>query len=190
MFALTLGIFLFFIGALFSTVYVVMIYAFIAPVLMIEDRGLGETITATIRLAHKRFWPNIGWVAVFIILIMVISFILSAIIMIPYGGSFFRTIMNPENASEILDITSKPSFIILNAIINALTMPLFPLFSLVLYFNARSDNTGEVIRERTEEDKGGPVKIEDLYSGSGNSRKKGLDKKDDAAPPTIEDLMP
>ncbi|MDT8402241.1 MAG: hypothetical protein RQ743_11145 [Bacteroidales bacterium] len=190
MFAITLGIFLFIVGALFATVYVVMIYAFIAPVLMIEDSGIGDTITTTLRLSHKRFWPNIGWVAVFIILLMVISLILSTLIMIPYGGSFFRTIMNPGDAGELLNITSKPSFIILSAIINALTMPLFPIFSLVLYFNSRSDSHGELTGNRTKEYEGGPVKIEDLYSDTTNKSKKGLDKKDEVSPPSIEDLIP
>lgn len=188
-FAVTFGILLLFIGALFATVYIVMIYAFISPVLMIEDKGIGDTLTTTIRLAHKHFWPNMGWVSIFIIILMVISFILGAIIMIPFGGSFIKTIINPENASGLLDMTSKPSFIILNAIVNALTMPLFPIFSLVLYFNSRSDNIGEVITDDSTGDNGNPVKIEDLYSDNSN-RKKRLNKKDEAAPPSVEDLMP
>ena len=188
-FAVTFGILLLFIGALFATVYIVMIYAFISPVLMIEDKGIGDTLTTTIRLAHKHFWPNMGWVSIFIIILMVISFILGAIIMIPFGGSFIKTIINPENASGLLDMTSKPSFIILNAIVNALTMPLFPIFSLVLYFNSRSDNIGEVITDDSTGDNGNPVKIEDLYSDNSNSKKR-LNKKDEAAPPSVEDLMP
>lgn len=190
MFALTLGLFLFFVGALFATVYVVMIYVFIAPVLMIEDKGIGDTITTTIRLAHNRFWQNLGWTAVFIILLMVISLVLSALIMIPFGGSFFRTIVNPESAGEILNITSKPSFIILNAIVNALTMPLLPIFSLVLYFNSRSGIASGLIIESTDAADGGPVRVEDLYSDTGKRSQKKLNKKDEAAPPSIEDLMP
>jgi len=189
MVAIILGVFLLFVGALFAVIYVVMIFAFIAPVLIIENPGLGDTITTTISLSHKRFWPNIGWVAVFGILVMVISFVLGAIIMIPFGGSFFRTIMNPENASELLNLTSKPSFIILNSLANALTMPLFPIFSLVLYFNARSNNVGEVISDQTGED-GGPVKIEDLYGDMTRNKKKELNKKADSPPPSVEDLTP
>lgn len=188
-FAIMVGIFLLFIGALFAAIYVAMLYAFISPVLMIENPGIGDTITTTIKLAHKRFWPNIGWVAVFVILLMVISFILGAIIMIPFGGSFFRSIMNPENASEVLNLTSKPSFIILSALANALTMPLFPIFSLVLYFNARSDNVGEIISDRSDEDDAGPVRIEDLYGDKAGDRKKEQNKAD-SPPPSVEDLKP
>ncbi|HCC70238.1 MAG TPA: hypothetical protein DEQ09_03685 [Bacteroidales bacterium] len=186
-FAILIGVFLLFIGALFAVIYVALIYAFISPVLMIENPGIGDTITTTLSLAHKRFWPNIGWVTIFGILVMVISFILGAIIMIPFGGSFFRTIMNPENASELLNLTSKPSFIILNALANAVTMPLFPIFSLVLYFNARSDNIGEVIRNQSDSDKSGPVRVEDLY---GNMNKKEVKNNTDSPPPSVEDLMP
>jgi hypothetical protein len=189
-FALMIGVVLLFIGALFASVYIVLLYALIVPVLMIEDKGISHTITESIKLAHKRFWPNIGWVTVFIILLMVISFILGAIIMIPYGGSFFKTILNPENTGEILNITSKPSFIVLNAIINALTMPLFPIFSLVLYFNARSYYSGEAVDNASPGDNDGKVKIEDLYSGMAEKNKKGPDRKDESAPPSIEDLMP
>jgi hypothetical protein len=68
-------------------------------------------------------------------------------------------------------------------------MPLFPIFSLVLYFNSRSDNVGEVITDDSTGDDGNPVKIEDLYSDNSN-RKKRLNKKDEAAPPSVEDLTP
>ncbi|MGM0667532.1 MAG: hypothetical protein ACQETA_09435 [Bacteroidota bacterium] len=189
-FALMVGVLLLFVGALFAIVYVVMLYAFVVPVLMIEDKGISHTITESIKLAHKRFWPNIGWVTIFIILLMVISFILSAIIMIPFGGSFVKSILNPENASsEMLNFASKPSFIVLNAIINALTMPLFPIFSLVLYFNARSYYSGEAVNNASSGDNEGRVKIEDLYSGMAD-KKKGTKRKDESAPPSIEDLMP
>ena len=188
MVAITLGIFILFVGALFAVIYVVLIAAFISPVLMIENRGIGETITTTISLAHKRFWPNIGWVVVFGIIVMVISLVLGAIIMIPFGGSFIKTIMNPENASEILTLTSKPSFIILNALANAVTMPLFPIFSLVLYFNARSDNVGEVISDNKSNDDGGKVKIEDLYANT--TKKKEIRDNTDSPPPSVEDLTP
>ena len=186
--AVTIGIFILFIGALFAVIYVVLIAAFIAPVLMIDNQGIGETITTTISLAHKRFWPNIGWVVVFGIIVMVISLVLGAIIMIPFGGSFLRTIMNPENASELLTMTSKPSFIILNALANAITMPLFPIFSLVLYFNARSDNVGEVIGDQKINDDGGKVTVEDLYSNT--AKKKEIRNNTDSPPPSVEDLTP
>ncbi|MBS0010660.1 MAG: hypothetical protein KFF49_04580, partial [Bacteroidales bacterium] len=188
--AIMLGVLLLFVGALFAIVYVAMLYAFIAPVLMIERPDISDTIRTTISLAHKRFWPNMGWVAVFVILIMVISFVLGAIIMIPFGGSFIRTITSPENASELLDLTSRPSFIILNALANALTMPLFPIFSLVLYFNSRSGYTAGLISDKNDDDKGRPVKVEDLYADMSGKSKKKLNSQADPPPPSVDDLTP
>lgn len=189
-FAILFGLLLLFIGALFAIVYVVLLYAFISPVLMIENKNIGDTITTTIRLAHKSFWPNIGWVTVFIIIVMVISFILGALSMIPFGGSFFRTITNPENASELLEITRKPSFIIINSLANAITMPLLPIFSLILYFNARSGETGEVISEKDKGKDSGPVRVEDLYGNAGKVSKDKMKDSSSPPPPSIDDLTP
>ncbi|MDZ7738645.1 MAG: hypothetical protein U5K32_06185 [Bacteroidales bacterium] len=186
--SIMLGFFIFIVGALFALVYIVMLAAFIGPVLMIEDNGIGDTINNSIKLAHKRFWPNIGWVAVFGILLIVVSFILNAVIMIPFGGSFMKTITNPDNAGEVLNIASRPSFILLSSLANAVTMPLFPIFSLVLYFNARSGAGNRVSSDKPGRNEGGKVKIEDLYAPR-KDRKKELNKKPDKGP-TIEDLMP
>ena len=56
--------------------------------MMIEDNSIIHTITRTFSLTHRNFWSNIGWVAVFIIIMIVISVILSAIILIPFTGVF------------------------------------------------------------------------------------------------------
>ncbi len=156
---------------------------------MIENNSIGDTINNSIKLAHKRFWPNIGWVAVFIILLAVVSFILNALIMIPFGGSFMKSITSPENAGEVLNISSRPSFIILHSLASALTMPLFPIFSLVLYFNARSGAGSSISSDKRGNDKEGKVTIEDLYADPKKDRKKELNKNSDRGP-TIEDLMP
>ncbi len=187
--AIMLGLILFIVGAFFAVLYIVMIAAFIGPVLMIENNSIGDTINNTIKLAHKRFWQNIGWVAVFVILLIVVSFILNAVIMIPFGGSFMKTITNPENAGEVLNISSRPSFILLSSLANAVTMPLFPIFSLILYFNARSGAGSSISNDKGGNDKGGKVKIEDLYADPKKDRKKEYNKNSDTGP-TVEDLIP
>jgi hypothetical protein len=141
-FAVMVGIFLLIIGAFFAIIYVVMISTFVSPVMMIENKDIGHTITRTVQLSHKTFWPNIGWVCVFGILLMVISGILGMVVMIPYGGSFFKVMMNPESAMEIMDFTQKPLFIILSALTNAVTMPLYPIFAVVLYFSRVNKESG------------------------------------------------
>ena len=190
--AIMLGLFVFVVGALFAAIYIVMIAAFISPVLMIEEPGgIGDTINTSIRLAHKRLWPNIGWVAIFVILLLVISFILSALVMIPYGGSFLKSISNPGNSGEVMNLANKPSFIILSSLANAVTMPLFPVFSLVLYFNARSAGGRSSYNNKPDSTEGGGrVKIEDLYADPGKDKKKENRKKADPPPPSVDDLRP
>lgn len=161
MIAITLGIFILLIGAIFAFIYVAMISTFIAPVLMIENKNIGDTLSRTIQLSHKTFWPNIGWVCVVGILLLVVSGILGAVIMIPFGGSFLKVITNPENAGEIMNFASKPSFIILSSLTNAITMPLYPIFALVLYFSRTNSESG-VIEIDDHDSSGRKVSVDDL----------------------------
>lgn len=161
--ALLLGLLVLVIGVFFSILYIMTIYLFILPVMMVEETNIGNTITRTLFLAHKNFWLNIGWVAVFLIILIVISVILSGIILIPFTGSFVKTLVNPQEASELVDVTTKPLFIILSALISALTMPLLPIFSCVLYFNGKAREEKEkIIPQYSPADE--KVKVEDLYA--------------------------
>jgi hypothetical protein len=71
--------------------------------------------------------------------------------------------VNPQEATEMVDVTSKPLFIILSALVSALTIPLMPIFSCVLYFNSRAREEKEkLIPHYNPEDE--KVKVEDLYA--------------------------
>lgn len=161
--AIILGIFLLVVGAFFAMLYIVTIYLFILPVMMVEGANIGTTITRTITLTHKHFWTNIGWVAVFIIVMLVISVIFSGIILLPFSGSFIKTIMKAGDASTVIDVTTRPLFIILSSIVSALTLPLMPIFACILYFNGKAgeDQTISIPVPEPEEYK---VKVEDLYA--------------------------
>jgi hypothetical protein len=130
---------------------------------MVEGINIGNTISRTIKLVHKNFWSNIGWVAVFIIIILVVSVIFSGIILLPFTGSFIKTIVNPEDASKLVEVTTNPLFIILSAIVNALTLPLMPVFACILYFNGKAgeEQTQPVV---TIEPDNNRVRVEDLYA--------------------------
>jgi len=161
--AIVLGIFVLIVGAFFAMLYVVTIYLFILPVMMVEGANIGSTITRTIALTHKHFWTNMGWVAVFIIVMLVISVVFSGIILLPFSGSFLKTIFKPEDAGTLSDVTTKPLFIILSAVVSALTLPVMPIFACILYFNGK---TGEeqiqpIIIPDPENNK---VRVEDLYA--------------------------
>ena len=160
--AIVLGLLALIIGVFFSMIYVVMLYLFILPIIMVEGPNIANTISRTVTLGHKNFWANIGWVAVFIILFIVISLILSGIILIPFTGSFLKNIINPEEADGIVDVTTKPLFLILSAVVNAITLPLVPIFSCILYFNGRAGEAqAQNISHYEPENR---IRVEDLYA--------------------------
>jgi membrane-anchored glycerophosphoryl diester phosphodiesterase (GDPDase) len=111
---------------------------FFLPVLIVEGTDIGHAIARTFSLVHKRFWINIGWVAVFIVIIMVISVIFSGIILIPFSGSFLKIMADPEAASNIMTFASNPLYIVLSSAANALYLPALPIFASILYFHGRA----------------------------------------------------
>ena len=161
--AIVLGIFVLIVGAFFAMLYVVTIYLFILPIMMVEGINISSTITRTIALTHRHFWTNIGWVAIFIIVMLVISVIFSGIILLPFSGSFIKTIVNPEDASKLVDVTTNPLFIILSAIVSALTLPLMPIFACILYFNGKAGEE-QIQPIPTVDPENNRVRVEDLYA--------------------------
>lgn len=161
--AIILGIFVLIVGAFFAMLYVITLYLFILPIMMVEGTNIGSTITRTITLAHKNFWSNIGWVAVFIIIMLVISVILSGVILLPFTGNFIKTIVNPDDATKLVDVTTKPMFIILSAIVSALTLPVMPIFACILYFHGKAGED-QVQQIPTLEPENSKVRVEDLYA--------------------------
>lgn len=161
--AIILGIFVLIVGAFFAMLYVATIYLFILPIMMVEGINIGSTITRTIALTHRHFWTNIGWVAIFIIVMIVISVIFSGIILLPFSGSFIKTIVNPEDAAKLVDVTTNPLFIILSAIVSALTLPLMPIFACILYFNGKAGEE-HIQPIQTADPENNRVRVEDLYA--------------------------
>lgn len=161
--AIVLGFFALIIGAFFALIYVMTLYLFILPVMMVENVNIGTTISRTFRLVHKNFWGNIGWVAVFVIILIVISVIFSAIILLPFTGDFLKTITNPQDGAKLMDNTTNPLFIILSALVSSLTLPLMPIFASILYFNARAAEEQSQIVTPANPDNN-RVRVEDLYA--------------------------
>jgi hypothetical protein len=134
--AIFIGVFALIIGALFAGLYVLTIYLFILPLLMVEGPNIGNTISRSFSLTHRNFWQNIGWVSVFLILLIVVSVVLSAVVMMPFAGDFLKNILHPGEATT--SYVSNPIYIFLSALATAVTFPVLPIFSCVLYFNARA----------------------------------------------------
>lgn len=161
--ALALGLLLLVVGVFFAVIYVFTLYLFILPVMLVEGPNIGNTIQRTLALTHRNFWRNLGWVSVFLIILIVLSVILSGLILIPFTGNFLKTIMNPGEASELVNLTTNPLFLILSAAAGALTLPLIPLFSCILYFNGKA---GEDIISQADlrNPDNNRVRVEDLYA--------------------------
>jgi hypothetical protein len=161
--AIVLGLIVLIVGVFFSILYLMTIYLFILPIMMVEETNIADTITRTFTLVHRNFWSNIGWVAVFIIILVITSVILSSIILLPFTGSFLKSIINPEGAKNLIDVTTSPLFIILSAAVNALILPIMPIFALILYFNGKAveEQHQNIFPVNTENEK---VKVEDLYA--------------------------
>lgn len=195
MVAMMLGVVILFVGAIFAAFYSMIFFSLTAPVMMIEDRSIGDSLSRIFKLGHRQFWVNMGYVALFAVLFIIITLILSAIVMIPFTGGFLKSILNSESVGEATDLVTRPSYIILGALASALTMPLFPIFSLILYFN---NTTGieENILVRSGNQGSGRVTVEDLYAGYERDEEDEEDEKDndnrwdDAPAPTVEDLTP
>ena len=142
-FALILGLFALIIGIFFVALYLMTIYLFILPVLMVEGPNIGNAISRSFRLTHTGFWTNIGWVAVFVLILIVISVVLSMLLMIPFTGSLFKSIAHPEEVINTLEYLKNPLFIILSSLANAVYFPLLPIFAAILYLNGRAkEDTG------------------------------------------------
>ena len=138
--ALIAGALLFIIGILFALPYVILFFSMAVPVMIIENTSIGDTISRLFKLVHNRFWPNMGWISIYIVLVFFFSFIVNAIIMLPFTGSIFSSMLNPEAASEVMVITKNPFFILLSSLTSALTVPLLPILGLILYYNNSEDS--------------------------------------------------
>jgi SNF family Na+-dependent transporter len=150
------------IGIFFVLLYLVTLYLFILPILMVEGPDIANAISRSFKLTHRKFWTNIGWVAVMIVIIMVIAIILSGLILLPFTGSFFKVLSDPAEASGATDFMSNPFYIILSALVNALYFPILPVFATALYFNgrAREEEAGDITSSKKENN----ISVEDLYS--------------------------
>ena len=137
-FVMALGLLVLIIGIFFAMIYLVTLYLFILPILMVEGTDIGHAIGRTFTLAHRGFWSNIGWVTVFLLILMIASMILSTLILLPFSGSFMKILTNPEEAASIMNFMTNPVYLALSALVRALYFPLLPVLGTILYFNGKA----------------------------------------------------
>jgi hypothetical protein len=173
-----IGLMVFIVGVIFSVILLMTVYMFIAPVLLIEGSDIMQTIRRTIKLSYNNFWTNIGWVSILIILVLIISIGLSAIILLPFSGGFVKTITNPGDTTKILELVQNPVYIVLSTVAGALTLPLMPIFSFILYFNSVASLEKEQ-SSQNKDDNDGRVRVEDLYAKPYYDENASLQNKDE-----------
>lgn len=163
---LFLGFIALVIGVLFAALYIATIYMFFLPIMMAEGPNIAHTITRTVALAHRNFWSNLGWTTVFILLMLVASIILSGIVLLPFTGSFLKMFTDQTGTAALQNITSNPVYIVLSSVVNALLYPFLPIFSSILYFNARAREEEPTPYEpgKPEPENNDRIKVEDLYA--------------------------
>lgn len=155
----TVGLLLLVLPAFFAIFYIATVMIFALPLTLIESLNPATVVTRSFRLAHSHLWPNMGWVVVAFLIIIVAALALGAITMLPFTGSFIRSMTNPEEVSAMLEMSRNPLYIGLSALVTSLVTPVLPILAFILYFRNRGD---EVLAEITT-DVEPSVKVEDLY---------------------------
>lgn len=134
-----LGVFALIIGALVAVFYFATVFFPLTPIVIVEKSNPIEAIRRSIKMVHSDFWKSLGFVVVVILIYIVISLVLGALTMIPFASDFMGLMSNPESyeASEITSTMLNPMQLILSSISNALILPLFPIFGVLLYLNLK-----------------------------------------------------
>ncbi len=157
--ATTIGLVLLVLPGLFAIFYFATIMLFAMPVTLMETRNPFTVISRSFTLAHKNLWPNLGWTAVVILITLVITLAISALIMLPFSGSFIKSLTNPEEVSSMLELSRNPLYIGFTTLTSSLIIPVMPIFAFILYFRNRGDEVAVEISTKTDT----TVRVEDLY---------------------------
>ncbi len=156
----SIGIVLFVLPGLFALAYMATVMIFAMPVTLVESSNPIEIITRSFKLMHRNLWPNMGWFVILALVMVVTAMLLSTLTMLPFTGSFIRSITNPEEASAMLEMSRNPIYIGLSALTGALVRPLMPILAFLLYFRNRGE---EVAETEITTDTHATVRVEDLY---------------------------
>lgn len=154
-----IGLILLVLPAFFAIFYITTVMLFALPLTLIESRNPIKVVDRSFRLAHSHLWPNMGWVIVLILILVVASLVIGALVILPFTGSFIKIISNPEEAGTMLEMSRNPLYIGLSALMSSLITPIMPILAFILYFRNRGD---EVMAEITTEVEP-TVRVEDLY---------------------------
>ncbi len=136
------------IGAFVAAIFLGTSLFPVTPILIMENMGVGETIHRSFSLVLKDFWHVMGYLIVFYLIIILFSLIFSALSMAPYASGFFSNIFHPlademQQTSGTFQLLHQPLYILLNSFLDALLLPLTPIFSVLIYFHLKHKEDSE-----------------------------------------------
>lgn len=135
-----LGIIALIIGSFIAMIYLGTVLMVGGTIVVVEEKNAIDTIGRCFALTHKDFWPALGIVVLFILIMLLISLVMSAIISIPIVIMFFENFRETGNIIEAFNLQNYDIgiwSILLNSIVGALTYPLYAILSVVLYFKLK-----------------------------------------------------
>ncbi len=155
----SVGLILLVLPAFFAIFYIATVMLFALPLTLIESRNPATVVERSFKLAHSHLWPNMGWVIVILLIVVVASLVIGALTMLPFTGTFIKSIANPEEAGAMLEMSRNPIYIGLSSLLTSLATPVMPILAFLLYFR----NRGDEVRNEITTDVEPAVRVEDLY---------------------------
>ncbi len=157
---ISIGLVLLILPGLFALFYMITVGLFVMPVMLTETTSPLKAFARAFRLTHTRLWPNVGWVTVMILMLVVVAIMISAITMVPFTGSLIRSLGNHEEAATAVELARNPLYIGVSSLTGALVTPVLPILAFILYFRSRGTGEAVTVTESTESQR---VRVEDLY---------------------------
>lgn len=134
------GIFIFIIGFLIAFAYLGTVLFPGAAIVVAEEKNALEAIRRAFVLVHKDFWPTLGAMVLFVIMMILISIVVSALMSVPFVIIFFDNWSETGNIFESFKMQNYDVgmwTVLLNSLVSALTYPFYAIFSVVLYFKLK-----------------------------------------------------
>lgn len=132
-----IGIIAIIVGAFVAALYLGTVLIPGGGIIVAEHTNAFETIGRAFQLTHKNFWVAVGSVVLYLLIMLLISLVLSAIIMIPFVIIFFQSVgagdMSFTEMFQPANYNIGAGMILLNAVTGAITYPITAIFSVVLY---------------------------------------------------------
>jgi|WetSurMetagenome_2_1015567.scaffolds.fasta_scaffold01240_5 hypothetical protein len=152
----SLGMFALVLPGIFAAFYVFTVGLFLLPVLIVEGINPSNALMRSLALTHRKFWINIGWVTIVMVLLLIFSFVITALIKVPFTGTLIKSIQDPGTGIEL---AKNPLFIGLTSVADALIAPVYPILAAILYFSNAQESYSEQVISADEN----RVRVEDLY---------------------------